>query len=80
MYIHPQKIQALKNITVVLEEAGSGLQNMLKVSAYLQLNLLKRIPFLPPLFSPLLPQSNTTNLFKTVQHLHNRHGQLRRHE
>ena len=25
------KIQALKNITVVLEEAGSGLQNMVKV-------------------------------------------------
>ena len=46
MYIHPQKIQALKNITVVLEEAGSGLQNMLKVGAYLLLNLLKRIPFL----------------------------------
>lgn len=33
--VYAQTIQALKNITVVLEEAGSGLQNMVKCNIYL---------------------------------------------
>lgn len=47
------KIQALKNITVVLEEAGSGLQNMVKVrlrhqihhNPFLTLQIVQHLPY-----------------------------------